>query len=289
MIATVKAPGSCGELVQGTIDGRNFLITCPIDMLSEVTVDPAGTKINAGVKTVEAVRRTWARLGIQAAGFGVEVRSALPQGKGMASSTADISAACLAAALAAGRTLDERDIAEIALSIEPTDGIFLPGIVMFDHLRGLTRRPLGAPPPMTLVVFDAGGEIDTLRFNSRADLAGLNRAKEAQVREAADLVSRGIAAGDCDLIGQGATLSAVANQRILFKAALPQVLDVALDFGAVGVNAAHSGTVMGLMFAGRPDSELLEDCVATVRVKCPELDYIGTVGLISGGLSIAEG
>ena len=107
MKATVRCPGSCGELVQGTDAGINFLVTCPISLYSTVTVDlaPDGTTVpEAGAKTREAVRRTLEYLRLPVADYSVDVQSELPAGKGMASSSADISAACLATALAAGRT-----------------------------------------------------------------------------------------------------------------------------------------------------------------------------------------
>lgn len=287
MMAKVRAPGSCGELVQGTIDGSNFLITCPVDIFTEVAVEPEGRKIAAGPKTFEAVRRTMAYLGAPGDKLSVTVSSSLPQGKGMASSSADISAACQAAALSLGKTLTPDEIADLALGIEPTDGIFYPGIVLFDHVRGTVRKPLGEVPPMSIVIFDSGGQVDTQEFNSRRDLAGLNRAKEPQIRQAVELVARGLAEGDCLLIGQGATLSAMANQRILFKACLPDVIDTALEFGAVGVNVAHSGTVIGCLFTGAPAGRM-EECVAAVRLACPGIEYLRTARLISGGLTVLE-
>lgn len=289
MTATVRAPGSCGELVQGTLDGVNFLITCPVDLHTEVTVTPGVSGPSAaGEKTVAAVLRTWEYLGVACEPFTVAVHSDLPQGKGMASSSADIAAACQAAALAAGRRLTADEIADIALAIEPTDGIFFPGIVMFDHVRGLTRRPLGSPPPMSVLVFDAGGRIDTLEFNRRTDLAALNAAKEHEVRRAVDLVSRGLAAGDCALIGQAATISAFANQAILAKPALPDVIAIAHRHGAVGVNTAHSGTVLGILFPGRPTPAAAEACRADVVRACPALRFLCLTSLISGGLTVTE-
>lgn len=288
--ATVRAPGSCGELVQGTISGSHFLITCPVDICTEVTVSPGTAEFSAaGPKTLEAVRRTWAYLGVACEDFAVIVSSALPQGKGMASSSADISAACLAAAAAAGRTLTPDEIADIALDIEPTDGIFYNGVVMFDHVNGLTRRRLGDPPPMSVAIFDAGGRVDTLEFNRRSDLAALNAAKEAQVREAVDLVTRGLAAGDPDLIGRAATLSALANQDILPKPCLATVVEIARRCGAVGVNTAHSGTVIGILFAGRPaDTAAADNCRRTVASLCPELEFLRHARIIPGGLTIMK-
>jgi len=284
----VRAPGSCGELVQGTVDGQNFLITCPVDIWSEVTVQSGANNIAAGEKTLEAVKKTWAYLGEAPDSFSVNVETTLPEGKGMGSSSADISAACQAAAMVVGKKLTIDEITDIALSIEPTDGVFFPGIVMIDHLGGTVRRLLGSCPPMTVAIFDIGGEVDTLQFNRRGDLGLLNKAKESEVRRAAELVTKGIETGNCDLIGQGATISAMANQDILFKACLPVIIGISQRFGAVGVNTAHSGTVIGILF---PDNNTvdIDQCILAVQEDCPETAFLGTARLIDGGLMVVEG
>lgn len=285
----IKAPGACGELVQGTVCGKNFLITCPIDVFSEaeVFINRSGTH-QAGSKTIDAVYKTFAYLGIAMDHFVVQVHSNLFYGKGMASSSADISAACQAAALSVNKKLTVDEIADIALSVEPTDGIFYPGITLFDHVSGTVRRSLGHPPPMKIAIFDIGGEVDTVVFNRRYELNQLNSEKESQVRTAMNLVINGLEQGDCRLIGQGATLSALANQQILYKQDLETMIKIAEKFGAVGVNAAHSGTVMGVLFSS-DYLEGLEECVNEMRRWCRNMKYVKTVNLISGGLRMIEG
>lgn len=285
MTIKVKAPGSCGELVQGTINGVNFLITCPVDWYSEVTAVAGGSMDEVQPKTAAAVRKTLAYLRSPAA-IGLTVTSDLPVGKGMASSSADISAACQAAALAtAAATLTCDEIADIALTIEPTDGIFYPEIIMFDHVEGQIRRRLGQPPPIHIAVFDAGGEVDTLVFNHREDLAALNKAKEPQIKQAVDLVARGLAIGDARLVGQGATLSAIANQQILYKPCLELMINAGNRCGAIGVCAAHSGTVLGVMFSTEAMAGH-DACIREICQVCPEVVYLKTVRLIAGGLII---
>ncbi len=163
--------------------------------------------------------------------------------------------------MAAGREIDIDTICDIALEIEPSDGIFLPGITLIDHVSGSIRRTLGHPPAIHIAIFDVGGEVDTIDFNHRSDLAELNRAKEPQVLKALQMVETGLLKGDCSLIGEGATLSALANQSILFKPSLEGIIELAVSFGAVGVNVAHSGTVIGVMFDPSIDSLVIDDCI----------------------------
>lgn len=261
-VGRARAPGTCGELVQGALDGVDFLVTCPVDLYSTVEVRlingsgswdcPPGYE-----KTLRAVQETSRRLGHPRAGGFIRVESPLPRGKGMASSTADVAAACLATARALGEWLDPHTIADIALGIEPTDGLMYRGIALFDHRRGLLRQPLGMPPPLEILVVDAGGEVDTKGFNQRPDLDRLNQDKEPAVREALALVAEGIRKGDPSLVGRGATLSARSHQTILGKPGLEEFIALAREAGAVGVNVAHSGTVLGLLFDAR-DNRLRE-------------------------------
>lgn len=65
----------------------------------------------------------------------------------MASSTADISAVSQAVALSLGRKLSEREIADIALSIEPSDATFFKGIVQFDYREGRLIREWASARP----------------------------------------------------------------------------------------------------------------------------------------------
>lgn len=292
MRATVQSPGSCGELVQGTLDGSNFLVTCPVTVYSRVSVSLAGAGDRNGQrvleKTREAVVRTLRYLNVSQPQISIEVDTELPMGKGMASSSADISAACLATALACGRQLSEDAICDIALSIEPTDGIFLPGVTMIDHVSGTIRRPLGLPPAIRIAVFDVGGEVDTVAFNRRTDLVELNRAKQAKVEEALRLVEVGIQNGDCRMIGAGATLSSLANQSILFKPALEAIIAISRHYQSVGVNVAHSGTVMGVLFAPDERPARMESCIQAILQAFPDITHLRTTCLTGGGLTVLE-
>ncbi|MDD4600266.1 L-threonine kinase [bioreactor metagenome] len=287
---TVKAPGSCGELVQGTINGENFLVTCPVNLYSKVSVIKTAqqSKESCGIKVQQAIEKTLHYLNISDLYYDLSVKTELPIGKGMASSSADISAACQAVAHSIGKFLTPAEIADIALTIEPTDAIFYPGIVMFDHISGHIRRSLGAPPDMYIAVFDVGGEVDTLDFNRRDDLETLNKAKESQISLALNMIIKGLKTGNASLIGKGATISALANQTILPKPNLEGMIELSQQFGSVGVNIAHSGTVVGLLFDTYDNSQIFS-CRSAICKTYSNATYLYTVKLISGGLHKQEG
>ena len=286
--ATARAPGSCGELAQGMLDGGYFLVSCPIDMYSTATValSPGNGRVDAPVdapKSRQAVELTLAYFGVHDVDARLSLSSPLPRGKGMASSTADVSAAIAATATALGMEPDmpPAQIAQIALQIEPSDGVMLPGIAILDHKRGSIARTLGVPPPMRVVVLDFGGGVDTLAFN------GVNRdatlkCLQPEFREALELIEQGVRNGSAVDIGAGATRSAVANQHLLYKPQLDTVLQLAHDVGAVGVNTAHSGTVLGLLF--EDDVALTENAVSKAWENLFGIQRIMNRRIVGGGV-----
>ena len=255
-----SAPGTCGELAQGMLNGVLCLVTCPVDIRSTATVEllPGDGKVEAPRDSPKATRAVQATLDFLNE-TGVDVRlsleSRLPRGKGMASSTADVAASIAATAVAAGRCLKPEQVAEIAVSVEPSDGIMFPGIVVFDHREGRIARALGQPPPMRVLVLDFGGVVDTLEFNRECNSDARNAALKSQgsrMSEAVSLIESGLIRGNPLHIGKGATISAIANQEVAFNPCLDDVLAFSAEVGAYGVNVAHSGTVVGVLLPDQP-------------------------------------
>ena len=268
------------------LDGILCMVTCPIDIYSTATVElsPGGGEIVAPAdspKACQAVRATLDYLDATGMNARLSLDSCLPRGKGMASSTADVSAAIVATASAMGRELSPEQISEIALGVEPSDGVMLSHVAVFDHREGRIARSLGPPPPMRVVVLDFGGGVDTLEFN-RADRDEALKRLEPRMKEAVSLIEEGILRGDPLRIGRGATVSAQANQQVLLNPHLEPVLELARELGAVGVNVAHSGTVIGMLF--RDDAALVERAVAIARQQLPGLQSALPCHIVGGGV-----
>lgn len=283
--ATVAMPGSCGELVQGMLDGVIFHVTCPVDIYSSVTVelDEADSRIEVPPqrpKAEMALRQALKRLNTNGTGARMTIDSPLPLSKGMASSTADVTGAIEAAFRASGLEPAASLVSEIALGIEPTDGTFLPGVVAFDHRAGRMLVPLGMPPPMDIIILDCGGEVDTIAFNT-CDRNDILKRGETKIREAFEAVREGISKGDPFLIGLGATLSAEANQEALFKPQLDIARKLAGEVGAVGVNVGHSGTVIGILLDSRKGDT--PATAAYVRRRLNGLQLLFITSLTGGG------
>jgi len=156
-----------------------------------------------------------------------------------------------------------------------------PGIALFGHRQGRVHQELGPSPALEVIVLDFGGVVDTLEFN-RVDRRQALAAWEPHFREALGLVCRGIALGSPALLGQGATISALANQAILHKPQLPAVMGLARSLGAVGVNVAHSGTVIGLLLD--PHLTPAREVLPRVQRALPSLESALCLRLTGGGI-----
>lgn len=284
----VRAPGTCGEFIQGSIDGQSFLVTCPINRysyaLSDVTfplphhsfsLQPKANRAKQLVKNL--IKPT------SVSNPSIYVRSDIVQGKGMASSSADIAVSAMATALALGRPLSNKELESICLAVEPTDAAFYPGITQFDYINGNICNALGNCPPLKILIFDEGGTIDTIHFNQQKDLFKKVQEKEDIIKEAFQLFVDGLNKHDITMIGQAATLSAFGNQRILYKPNLYEFHDIGLSYNSVGTIIAHSGTIMGLLFPN--DYQNIDDCRHYIEQQIPSLQYVDTVETTNEGLT----
>ena len=98
------APATCGELVQGYLHGRDFLVNSPIPLFAKVKVEINAnsgiTLTNEGVyaKMTQTLTLFLRKFALEDFGIKVTVLSDIPRGKGLASSTSELTAALLAAA-----------------------------------------------------------------------------------------------------------------------------------------------------------------------------------------------
>ena len=229
MQISIKVPGSCGELFQGIYDNQPILITCPINIFSKVIVSDEFTGIY-GLKTKSQImlKQVLNFIGIKDFPFGIKLESDLPIGKGMASSSADLAAVAKAVSTAFDYELTAEEICKLAAKIEPTDATFAEGIVISNPVTGEILQRVNPLPNYNIAIFDFGGVVNTLELNRRSNLMISNLPQTIT----SELMIR----------------SAIANQDILFKPHIEEIIDFALSNGAFSVNVAHSGTVIGIFF-----------------------------------------
>jgi len=253
MMITVKMCGTCGELAQGFYRGEPVLITCPIEKFSTATVSDEFVGVEGlGSKSLAMFDKVLNVYGVREFKWGLRLTSELPRGKGMASSSADIAAVAQAVAISLGKNFSPAELGKLCATIEPTDGIFYSGVVAMNPLTGQLIKNIRAQEKFQVAVFDYGDTVDTLKFNRRSDFVFPTLDDEINFT----------------LTKQ----SALANQNILPKPHLEQLMNFARDLGAIAVNVAHSGTVAGIFFHAE-DSHVTEK-ISAVQKRFDFLDFM---------------
>jgi len=254
-----------GEIVQGMFyssDGtvEHGLVTLPCSLYrTRVRFRP----LRSGPLTVEpgdrARSRAAARLALDAlgrTGWGgsLRIESNVPVQWGCGSSTTDVLATIRAVADAFDTVLEPEWIAGLAVAAETASDslMFGPGrAVLFAQRRGRVLLDLGGPlPPVRVLGFNTEGEhgVATLTLPPVPYTAWEIEA----YRPILGMLRRAVAEQDPGLLGRVATASTALMQRHRPKRRMPELLRLAGEVGALGVQVAHSGTVAGFLFEPGP-------------------------------------
>ncbi|MGW2248618.1 GHMP family kinase ATP-binding protein [Kitasatospora sp. NPDC001660] len=262
------ANGTFGELLQGMLleRRRRFLVTLPIDAWStavfratattdEISVSPASKH-----KSRQLATRILRAHGYTGGGT-LELDTAIPEGKGLASSSADLVATARAVADALGVTLDEAATEHFLRGIEPSDGVMYAGIVSYYHREVRLRERLGFLPPLTIVAHDPGGTVNTVDFNQSAAAPTLRERRE--YRDLLDALGTAVSSGDLAAIGRVSTRSAELHARRTPRPDFEEMRGICRDHDGLGLVVAHSGTVLGILLGEHgTDPERVEQVLA---------------------------
>lgn len=280
MDVIVRVPGSCGELVQGCWHGEPFLVTCPINRYTTAHVSTSFSDCEGlGDKAKLALRAVCRHFGKDELPWGIHLSSELPRGKGMASSSADIAAVAAAASMAFGKPLTPEKILQLAVTIEPTDGVFFKGLACLNQVQGRLLGIYRLPGRVPLTIFDTGGTVDTLAFHREAEQR-IPVYGKSQMQELYCL----LAAGNPASLAEAATRSAFLHQAVLPKPGLPEFLHDARVLGALGINVAHSGTVIGVFWTPSFSAQQIAAQTEQLQAKHANLSLWGQVYLQEGGI-----
>ncbi|GGY37625.1 GHMP family kinase ATP-binding protein [Streptomyces djakartensis] len=244
--------GTFGELLQGVLpeEDGDFLVTLPVARWAmarfELVPDSAALQVWPAHKRkalwltsmiMEDARRS--------AGGVLKIDSTIPEGKGLASSSADLVATARAVANALDEPMPPRRIESYLARIEPTDGVLYPAVVAFHHRSVRLRARLGSLPSMAVVSVDEGGAVDTVDFNSIPK--PFTAADKREYARLLERVTRAVARQDLAEVGRVATASARMNQVLRHKWSLDPLIDICREVGGLGVVVGHSGTTLGIL------------------------------------------
>lgn len=268
------AVGSCrveahhGEILQGVFAAgdrlRRGLATLPCPLYGTgATFLPTSAR-GVGVrpawrtKAKRAAELTLARLGDPVPGGWLDITTDIPLCRGFGSSTADVIAAIGAVLAFAGRGLSTAEVGSLAVAAETASDALMYGrrAVLFAHRDGELIEDLGCElMPVAVLGFgtsDDGRGVDTLKLAP----ARYTSWEIEAFRPLRGMLRHAVRTSDVSLLGRVATASTLLNQRHLPVPELAEILRIATDVGAAGVQVAHSGDVAGLLFdPGDPEAQ----------------------------------
>lgn len=280
--------GSClahhGEILQGIFPGPGGvfyrgLVTLPCHNLRSIAVfHPHGLRgltvsPSWRVKALSAARLTLAYLDLPLVEGVLTIHSDIPVSWGLGSSTSDVIAAIRAVAGAFQRRLAPQVLAKLAVQAEvASDSVmFEDRAILFAHRDGLVLEEfsLGLPALTVLGVntdLDGSG-VDTLLMRP----AEYSQWEVEAFRPLLGLLRRALHNQDAKLLGRVASASARINQRHLPKPFFDRLERLVGEVGAVGLQVAHSGSVLGILFEGvSPD---MEEQMEEARAKATEMGF----------------
>ena len=282
------APGTCGELVQGFYNGKDFLINSPIPFFAKASVSLKNKnqnfkalEKNKYLKVNQILNRVLSHLNTNEEFlYEVEIESKIPRGKGLASSTAELTAVILAVSSALNKKISDYEISNLLISVDnSSDGVFLPGISNINHLSGDVYDIYQNIPHLSFIIVDSGGEVSTQDFdrNFARSIAIENR---SSIQQSLFFIEEGFSTKNPKLIAEAATISARVNQNVLFKDPLETLIEGTREFGGLGVNCAHTGSILGVMFDHQKTDK--DKLCERVRKLIHPLPILGIYPLIAG-------
>lgn len=244
-------PASCGEFVQGIVDRDEYLCSYAIDLYSTAEVEEKLNNINIGPsksrKAIEAVFKKFNIPVEESKNVSLKIKSKIPVGKGMASSTADIGATIGATLGLIKKELSNEEIAKLASTIEPTDSIYIEKNNIFNPLNGEVIKYLGNIQDSRVVILEPNRTLNTMRIRKTPNYKKIKIKNKDITKISFNLLEEGIKNNDLYSIGKASTFSSLANENIHQKEGLEKIIEISKNYGAYGVNVAHSGTVIGIL------------------------------------------
>jgi L-threonine kinase len=244
-------PGSIGELVQGKIGEMDVLISCPINMYTRVNLfetqyPKEKFRFRKSSLLLANILKKWGYTSyIDVLDF--NIMSEIPQGKGFASSTADLCALYSCLTLFFEKKYDEYELAHECVKIEPTDSIVFKSMTLFDYKNGRLIKNISKYIKFYILCFIGEKIVDTESFNN-----GLLPSQN-NIEDLIHIIERGIALNNYNDIFYASTQSIIRNQHRITYDILPQVIRIKELTNGLGIIGAHSGDMIGVIYKGRID------------------------------------
>lgn len=249
-----RYPGSIGEIIQGKYNGIDVLLSCPINLYTEIILSDEEKRDNEweyikSYKFIDNILDEWGYINWKIA---LSINSRIPKGKGFASSTADLSAIYKGLLRLTGRKFNQEELIKHCLKIEPTDSIIFDKATIFDYKEGKVIEKVNKYFKFYILCFIGENVVDTVEYNT----------KEIQPLKNIDDLIIGLKEAfenrDTKKLAKVSTESIIRNQHRLKYDILEEVLEINKLIGGLGIIGAHSGDMLGIIFDNIDDEKIKE-------------------------------
>ena len=239
-----RYPGSVGEIIQGKYNGIDVLLSCPINLYTEIILSDEKERDNEReyIKSYRFIDNILDKWGYRNWKIALSINSTIPKGKGFASSTADLSAIYNGLLRLIDRKFNQEELIKNCLKIEPTDSIIFDKATIFDYKEGKVTEKVGNYFKFHVLCFIGENVVDTVEYNSK-ELQPLKKIDDllGELREAFE-------DKDIKKLAKVSTESIIRNQHRLKYNILEEVLEINKLLGGLGIIGAHSGDMLGIIF-----------------------------------------
>lgn len=285
-----SCPSTCGELVQGYMGENECISSYCIDLYSNAKIVEKRNRKKSNrfnkTKSMKAVELVFDYFGIpklELLDISLFIKSNIPVGKGMASSTADIGASVMAALDYLDKDLSEDEISKLVAKIEPTDSIFYKKICVFDPIKGKKIEELGALPYDEVLILEPYRRINTVKIRQKSDYYTNLIENKSFTTNSFNLLAEGIRNKDIKKVRRACENSALANEKIKTTPYLREIIKISKKYNAGFVNISHTGTVVGILVSDKTNKDGMIDEIRNSDIsKIYKKQYIRKV--VEGGL-----
>lgn len=246
MEACTRYPGSFGEIVQGSIGGKDLLVSCPVNLFTEARIfeskNPDKKLMNPKASMfMKNMLCEWGYVDYFHS-LDVEIFSEIPVGKGLASSTADMCAAYHSLVKLFQREFNQDELVRNCLNIEPTDSIIFNELTLFDYKKGHFKEKIGKYFKFHILAFEGEGVVDTVEFN-KSNLSPLS-----SLDDVFEDLKNAMQLGHLKTIFEISEESIMRNRKRIPYPWFERVHGFKEITGGLGIMGAHSGNVLGIVF-----------------------------------------
>ncbi|SCK03882.1 mevalonate kinase [uncultured Clostridium sp.] len=239
-----RYPGSVGEIIQGKYNGIDVLLSCPINLYTEIILSDERERDNEReyIKSYRFIDNILDEWGYKNGKIALSINSKIPKGKGFASSTADLSAIYNGLLRLASKEFNKEELIKHCLKIEPTDSIIFDKATIFDYKEGKVKEKVNSYFKFYVLCFVGENVVDTVEYNKK-ELEPLKNIDDLIIELREAFKNR-----DTKKLAKISTESIIRNQHRLKYNILEAVLEINNLIGGLGIIGAHSGDMLGIIF-----------------------------------------